>query len=164
MDGENNDSGASQRWTCEACGCNTNAESDQTCSICGTSNGACCCRDSVPLVPPRRISTTDMESWVLLRSCPTKINSFLLFSYASYPPIFSFGAMVVHSMIFCLLSVGFDIDSYCWKGSIIVDVRVAPSRGRENKLSLQFSMGARPFTYGEWQFRRTLLIIPMSHS
>ncbi|VEU39316.1 unnamed protein product [Pseudo-nitzschia multistriata] len=25
-----------QRWTCEACGCNTNRDSDRTCSICGT--------------------------------------------------------------------------------------------------------------------------------
>ena len=28
-----------QRWTCEACGCNTNIVlSDQNCTICGTSN------------------------------------------------------------------------------------------------------------------------------
>ena len=26
-----------ERWTCEACGCNTNRESDRSCTICGTS-------------------------------------------------------------------------------------------------------------------------------
>ena len=28
---------AEERWTCEACGCNTNLESDRSCTICGTS-------------------------------------------------------------------------------------------------------------------------------
>ena len=34
---------AEQRWTCEACGCNTNSESDRSCTICGTrrDNGTC---------------------------------------------------------------------------------------------------------------------------
>ena len=34
---------AEERWTCEACGCNTNLESDRSCTICGTSrsDGAC---------------------------------------------------------------------------------------------------------------------------
>ena len=39
MDGSDNDAGESRRWTCEACGCNTNSEIDRACSICGTSNG-----------------------------------------------------------------------------------------------------------------------------
>ena len=40
MEGQGNgQNSSSRRWTCEACGCNTNAESDRTCSICGTSNG-----------------------------------------------------------------------------------------------------------------------------
>ncbi|KAL7561760.1 hypothetical protein ACA910_013300 [Epithemia clementina (nom. ined.)] len=37
--GEGNpESAATRRWTCEACGCNTNTESDSNCTICGTSN------------------------------------------------------------------------------------------------------------------------------
>jgi len=30
---------STERWTCEACGCNTNASSDQSCTICGTASG-----------------------------------------------------------------------------------------------------------------------------
>ena len=37
--GDSSTSGASgRRWTCEACGCNTNSfENDRRCTICGTS-------------------------------------------------------------------------------------------------------------------------------
>lgn len=28
---------APRRWTCDACGCHTNTETDTSCSICGTS-------------------------------------------------------------------------------------------------------------------------------
>jgi hypothetical protein len=43
MEGQNNnaDGSSQQRWTCEACGCNTNQVSDRACSICGISTGAC---------------------------------------------------------------------------------------------------------------------------
>jgi len=30
-------SSAPERWTCEACGCNTNLTTDRSCTICGTS-------------------------------------------------------------------------------------------------------------------------------
>ena len=36
---DDNASESSRRWTCSACGCNTNTESDRNCTICGTSNG-----------------------------------------------------------------------------------------------------------------------------
>lgn len=36
---DDNASEATSRWTCGACGCNTNTESDRNCTICGTSNG-----------------------------------------------------------------------------------------------------------------------------
>jgi len=37
--GSNNNNGSdNRRWRCEACGCNTNPESAQTCGICGTSS------------------------------------------------------------------------------------------------------------------------------
>ena len=52
-DQSNNSSGSSRRWTCEACGCNTNADTDRTCTICGTSNGknkAKTTRDSYPVM------------------------------------------------------------------------------------------------------------------
>lgn len=39
MERSNNAGASSRRWTCEACGCNTNSENDRTCSICGTSSG-----------------------------------------------------------------------------------------------------------------------------
>jgi hypothetical protein len=54
---------AGRRWTCEACGCNTNSESDRSCTICGTSqnNGTfvrscvcmcvCVCEDDIDLIP-----------------------------------------------------------------------------------------------------------------
>ena len=29
----------SSRWTCDACGCNTNASTDRSCTVCGTPNG-----------------------------------------------------------------------------------------------------------------------------
>jgi hypothetical protein len=35
---EEEDPSSNERWTCEACGCNTNQPSDSSCSICGTSN------------------------------------------------------------------------------------------------------------------------------
>lgn len=38
--GDNGSEGAAERWTCEACGCNTNPSTTQTCSICGTSSGS----------------------------------------------------------------------------------------------------------------------------
>lgn len=38
--GDNGSEGATERWTCEACGCNTNPSTTQTCSICGTSSGS----------------------------------------------------------------------------------------------------------------------------
>jgi rubrerythrin len=37
-DNLNNRLALPQRWTCEACGCNTNVMSDRNCTICGTSN------------------------------------------------------------------------------------------------------------------------------
>lgn len=37
-DNGNPDTAVPRRWTCEACGCNTNTESDSNCTICGTSN------------------------------------------------------------------------------------------------------------------------------
>ena len=46
MEGESGDDSAAgaagsasapRRWTCDACGCHTNTESDTSCSICGTS-------------------------------------------------------------------------------------------------------------------------------
>lgn len=35
--GSSSPGSAGRRWTCEACGCNTNSESDRSCTICGTS-------------------------------------------------------------------------------------------------------------------------------
>ncbi|GKY93743.1 hypothetical protein MPSEU_000341400 [Mayamaea pseudoterrestris] len=34
------EAGEPSRWTCEACGCHTNVETDRTCGICGTSRSA----------------------------------------------------------------------------------------------------------------------------
>lgn len=36
MEGDGGEAVESSRWTCEACGCHTNEQSDRTCSICGT--------------------------------------------------------------------------------------------------------------------------------
>ena len=63
--GSSSPGSAGRRWTCEACGCNTNSESDRSCTICGTSqdNGAfvrsflcvcvcvCVCEDNIDLIP-----------------------------------------------------------------------------------------------------------------
>jgi len=38
MEGEEEESASTSRWTCDACGCHTNQSTDRTCSICGTSN------------------------------------------------------------------------------------------------------------------------------
>jgi uncharacterized membrane protein YvbJ len=41
MEGRSNEEeepSSNERWTCEACGCNTNQQSDSSCTICGTSN------------------------------------------------------------------------------------------------------------------------------
>lgn len=36
---DGNEEDPPERWTCEACGCNTNAAADRACSICGTASG-----------------------------------------------------------------------------------------------------------------------------
>lgn len=32
-----------ERWTCDACGCNTNTPTDRNCTVCGTANGKLFC-------------------------------------------------------------------------------------------------------------------------
>ncbi|OEU17094.1 hypothetical protein FRACYDRAFT_237502 [Fragilariopsis cylindrus CCMP1102] len=45
---------AGRRWTCEACGCNTNSESDRSCTICGTS------QDNAAREPVQRLEPDEL--------------------------------------------------------------------------------------------------------
>ena len=58
-DNNNNPAVAAEaRWTCEACGCHTNTETDTSCTICGTSQSGtllvacCCCKDRNSIAIP----------------------------------------------------------------------------------------------------------------
>lgn len=79
MDGgssEGDDTSLTERWTCEACGCNTNQQSDRSCTICGTSNSGksdYCGKDDV--MQMRRVRFMDLvvgQSLMLIQEAVTE--------------------------------------------------------------------------------------------